>query len=216
MTESYFSLGNDVVNLIGILNPSGEITSFAPMVGNVNGAIFAVTEYPIVDDLSERNVPTVGLVNGDMFNVPLAYGLVTASVNYAYAGDTEGSLERQNNNIEKEAFPLATRSSSVISDDLLNTNSKGGHFIIYVDDIEIDAVIIPSIEGYDDISGEYYTILTGLAINETGVYTLKVYPGISQIPNGSASDILPRIFRISVPYSGTGNIDYSIGINLVL
>ena len=216
MPVSYFSLGNDVVNLIGVLDATGEISSFTPMVGNVDSALFTVTEYPHVDNLSLKDRPTVGLVDGDIINVPTAYGLVTASVNYAYSGDAQGSLERQNNNIEIEAFSFGTRSTSEVSNDLLNTNGRGAHFIIFVGDIETDAKITPAIEGYDDISGEYYTLLTGAEISTVGVNVLKIYPGIGQIPNGSASDILPRIFRVVVGYAGSGDIDYSVGVNLVL
>ena len=217
MSEDYFSLGNDVVNLIAILDTNDDILSFSPMLGNVNGAILGMSTFPRVNDLTKFEKATVSLLTDVQFTpVAGAYGQVTASVNYALNSLNNGELEQQTNNFYQTVFPIASYSSEEESDELENYNCRGAHFIIYIDDIETDAVITPKIYGVDAESGEYYLILAGTALSDLGTYVLKVYPGIGQIPNASASDILPRDFLMIMEYSGTGTIDYSVGVTLML
>ena len=71
------------------------------------------------------------------------------------------------------------------------------------------------IEGKDLISGKYYTVLASAAITGTGTTVLKVYPGITASANASASDILPRTWRVTATHANTDSITYSVGASVI-
>ncbi len=143
-------------------------------------------------------------------------GLITLGVNYLYNGDANDTIERQRSNQAIILLASAAVSSTISSSDEINHNSKGAHFIIDVSAIASTGTITVSIQGKDSISGNYYDILVGSTITATGTTALKVYPGIGQIPNGSASDILPRTFRVTCTYGGSGTITYSVSCSLIV
>jgi hypothetical protein len=68
-----------------------------------------------------------------------------------------------------------------------------------------------SIEGYDKVSGKWYTILAGAAVvaNSTNVY--KVGPGLPATANVSANDALPGLVRITVTANNANAATYSVG-----
>lgn len=72
-----------------------------------------------------------------------------------------------------------------------------------------------TIQGKDPASGKYYTLLAGVAVvaNGTAVYT--VYPGITAAANVSASDVLPKVWRILVTANNANPVTYTVGACLV-
>jgi hypothetical protein len=84
------------------------------------------------------------------------------------------------------------------------------HVIINVTSITDSPEVEPHIQGKDPISGTYYDILVGNDITATGITILKVYPGIGQIANGAASDILPRTWRVRMEHDDSDSITYSV------
>ncbi len=211
----YFNLGNDVVNLIAIVDGSDNILRFDPIKGNADGSLYVLNRYPFIDSPSNFYTPFVADVSDYIDAGSDSYGLLTASVNYLYNEDDD-ELQRERNNDTITLLNDATRSASIDSEVYINYNSKGGHFIINVSAIAVDATITVTVQGADPNSLDYYDILVGTTISTIGVHVLKVYPGIGQIPNGSASDILPRFFRVSVLYGGTDTIAYAVVCSLVV
>jgi len=128
----------------------------------------------------------------------------------------EATFDRQRNNTEVTLLASAARTASVNSADFTNFNAKGAHFVIDVSLDPASASITVTIEGKDPLSGEYYDILVSAAIDSTGITILKVYPGISTLANGAASDILPRTFRVKVAAVDTDSLTYSIAALLVV
>lgn len=59
------------------------------------------------------------------------------------------------------------------------------------------------IEGQDEVSGAYYTILSSAALSATGLTALRVYPGIAAAANLSASDVIPLKWRVRTVIGGT-------------
>ncbi len=181
------------------------------------------SEYELVTaSFSPATTGSIARASVAPVNAPLSfpgavpYGLLTVGVNYLYNGDALDTLERQRSNQAIELLASAAVSSTVSSSDETNHNSKGAHFIIDVSAIASAGTITVSIQGKDSISGNYYDILVGSTITATGTTALKVYPGIGQIPNGSASDILPRTFRVTCTYGGSGTITYSVSCSLIV
>lgn len=74
-----------------------------------------------------------------------------------------------------------------------------------------------TIQGKDDISGTYYTILASAAINATGFTVLKVFPSAPATANVSANDTLPKTFRINTTIGGSAGqaVTATIAANLV-
>lgn len=72
-----------------------------------------------------------------------------------------------------------------------------------------------TIQGKDDVSGKFYTILAGAAVitNSTNVY--KVGPGLPATANVSANDVLPAIIRIIVTANNANSATYSVGCSLM-
>lgn len=71
----------------------------------------------------------------------------------------------------------------------------------------------PKIQGKDPVSGNFYDLLVGSAINSTGTTVLKVGPGLAPSANASAQDILPRIWRMTFSGASSPNMTFSVGIN---
>ena len=109
----------------------------------------------------------------------------------------------------------AARTAAVNSDDQTNLGARGLHLVI---DVTLDpaaASITPTIQGKDEVSGEYYTLLAGVAIAAVGTTILKIYPGLTAAANLVASDILPRTWRLSMAAADGDSITYSIGATLI-
>ncbi len=126
------------------------------------------------------------------------------------------SWDRERNNTEETVLASAARTATVNSADFTNYNAKGLHVIVNVTAFAAGASIIPFIQGKDPVSGTYYDILEGLPITTTGINIIKVFPGISAVVNSSASDVLPRTWRVRVTHADTKSITYSVAGALVL
>lgn len=116
---------------------------------------------------------------------------------------------------DDEILPSASRTASVNSSALVNRNHRGIHVITNITVIPSGSITV-TLQALDNLSGEWYNLLVGPAYTTTGVKLLKLYPGIATIPNGAASDILPRNYRVSVAAADTTAITYSIGQNKVV
>lgn len=136
-------------------------------------------------------------------------------VNFPYAFN-ETSFDAVRNNTEETILASAARTATVNSADFTNYNAKGLHVIVNVSALTATPSITPIIQGKDPISGTYYDILEGLPITTTGINILKVYPGISAFVNQSASDILPRTYRVRVTHADTDSITYSVAGALII
>jgi hypothetical protein len=59
------------------------------------------------------------------------------------------------------------------------------------------------VEGRDEASGVYFTLLSSAALTATGFTLLTVYPGIAVAANVSASQVLPKTWRVRCVIAGT-------------
>ena len=141
--------------------------------------------------------------------------LPTAGMNYLW-DESAFTWNPQHNNEELTLLASAARTADVNSADFTNYNAKGLHVILNVSALAATPSIVPFIQGKDPISGTYYDILEGLPITTTGINIIKVYPGISAVVNVSASDLLPRTYRVRVEHGDADSITYSVAGALVL
>lgn len=112
-------------------------------------------------------------------------------------------------------MPLNTYAATVNSPDQSNRSYRGAHIIINTTTVN-SGTFTPKIQGRDPISGNYYDILTGSAINAAGLTVLKVYPGITAAANAAVSDVLPRGWRIVMTGASTPSHIFSITTRMVL
>lgn len=59
------------------------------------------------------------------------------------------------------------------------------------------------IEGQDETSGVWHTLLASAALTATGFTLLTLYPGVTVAANVSASQFLPKTWRVRYAIAGT-------------
>lgn len=153
--------------------------------------------------------------------VPTADG-VGVSSNNALVAVTYGhlfnntSLDRQRNNYEETVLASAARTALVDSADLVNYNARGVVVVIDATALSATPSVTFTIQGKSSLGSDYYTILASAAIVGTGQTILRVYPGITAAANLSVSDVLPRIWRVSVAVGDADSLTYSVSANYIL
>ncbi len=93
------------------------------------------------------------------------------------------------------------------------SNRLGGHFVI---DVTSGSTLslTPTIDGFDDVSGKWYNILTGAALTATGTTVLRVYPGVTPASNLAVSDVLPPTWRLVMTHGNANAADYTVTARL--
>lgn len=162
-------------------------------------------EYRRINMLRE----TIGFASAEL------EALHTANANHLYIG-TEGRWQEARGNDQRTQLTSAARTASTQGTTRQNVNHRGAHFIIDVTAVTGAASITPTIETQDETSTNFYPLLTGPAINAVGTTILKIGPGFTPIPNLTANDNLPFLYRINVAHATGDSITYSVGVNLLL
>lgn len=172
-------------------------------------------EFIVTGLLNDVSVPIAGASanNADAVAAVTTGAVLSNSVGFLFNGST---FDRERNNTNETLLASAARTASVNSADFVNYNAKGAQFIIDISAITATPEITVTIQGKDPISGNYYDLLIGPVYNSVGTNILKIYPGITASANASASDILPRDYRVSVANADADSITYSIAAALVL
>ena len=151
--------------------------------------------------------------NADAVAVATLGELLTLARNSLFNG---AAWDRARGNTEATVLASAARTTTTNSADQTNYNARGVHVLLNVTAVPgVDTVTL-SIQGKDPVSAVYYTLLTGLAVVGTGVNVYKVFPGITAVANGAASDVLPRTWRVAVTHSAATSFTYSVGAALVI
>lgn len=117
--------------------------------------------------------------------------------------------------VRKTAFVSAPRTATPTNAELATDGARGMHLVIDVTAITASPSVVPTIDGYDPLSGKWYNLLTGVAITATGTTVLKIYPGIATAANAAASDVVPDTFRVVMTHADADSITYSVGVHLV-
>lgn len=133
-----------------------------------------------------------------------------------YNGST---WDRARGNVDTAALVTHTAASAgVNSADQVNYNARGVKVVVNVTAITGTApTLTVAIQGKDNASGVYYTLLSSAAISATGTTVLEVYPGVTAAANASASTTLPRTWRISTAIGGTTPaVTATVGASVIL
>lgn len=92
-------------------------------------------------------------------------------------------------------------------------NGPGWKGLVVVIDVTAASAtpsVVFTVQGYDPVSGKYYTILASAAITGTGTTVLRVFPGSTVAANLAANDILPARWRVIATHGDADSITYSV------
>lgn len=115
-------------------------------------------------------------------------------------------------NFNASLFTLTAATTSANGGDQDNFVGRGLHVTVDLTAFSGTSITV-TIEGKDPLSGKYYTLLASAALAAVATTVLKVYPGLTAAANVTASDILPRIWRVKTTIASatvTGTINASV------
>ena len=143
--------------------------------------------------------------------VHLLAGKTTAGLVKAVAVDDAFQL---GGTVEVTILASAGRTTTQTQADQTNPYARGIQVILDMTVVGTGSVTL-EIDGKDPASGKYYALLTGAAVvtNVTNVY--RVYPGLTAAANATASDNLPRTWRVKVTANNANSATYSVGAVLL-
>lgn len=102
-------------------------------------------------------------------------------------------------------------------DTLENLSSQSAHIIINITALTgTTPTATFTVQGYDESSNTYYTMLVSTALNATGQTILKIGPSVTAAANLALNDFIPKFFRVVCVLGGTTpNITATVGVNLM-
>ena len=119
-------------------------------------------------------------------------------------------------NREITVFSSAPRTVTENSADLDNPYGRGAVLVIDVTAASATPSVVFTVKGKSALGSDYYTILASAAITGTGQTVLRIYPGLTASANVTASDVLPRTWRVEAAHADTDSITYSVSANLIV
>lgn len=94
--------------------------------------------------------------------------------------------------------------TTVVGADIDNLSGVFGHVVIDVTAITGTVPMLTvTVEGKDQNTGKYYTILVSAAISTVSTTVLRIFPGAVAAANVTANDFVPRTFRVTAAVAGT-------------
>ena len=127
----------------------------------------------------------------------------------------DATYDRQRGNMNLSLLASASRTVTTASADQTNYNARGVHVVLDMTAVGTGSVTI-TIQGKDSVSGQYYTLLAGVAVTTNIVNVYRVFPGSTVTANVSANDIVPRTWRINVVANNANAATYSVAASLIL
>lgn len=115
----------------------------------------------------------------------------------------------------KTIFASAARTASANGPDITNRFMKGAIIVVDTTVLTSGASIVYTVQGKDELSGKYYTILASAAITATGTVELYIYPGATIAANLVADHHLPRVWRVIITAADAKSVTASVGAVLL-
>lgn len=101
-------------------------------------------------------------------------------------------------------FDSAARTADENSASINNYAYRGVQVMVNISAISgTSATGTFTIQGYDELSDSWFTVLASAAKSATGFFTLTAYPGITASSNVSGSTVLPKKWRLNFDISAT-------------
>ena len=112
-------------------------------------------------------------------------------------------------------FSSVARTATVNGTDQVNKFCKGIIFTVDSTAITSTPSVVFTLQGKDELSGKYYTILASAAVATVATTTYTVFPGAPATANVSANMQLPRTWRLIATHGNANSITYSAGGTLL-
>lgn len=159
------------------------------------------------------------LINGDFYSLSNADVDGTTASKALLAGNglfNGTNFDRQRGNQDGTSILSASGITiTMTSGDITNFNARGAVIVLNMSNVGTGSVTL-AIQGKEPISGQYYPILTGLAVTTNSVNVYRVYPGLTAVANVTANDILPRRFRAVVTANNANATTYTVACMFVI
>ncbi len=111
---------------------------------------------------------------------------------------------------EVVVFASASQTAGQTQADQTNLGGRGLDVVLNVTSAGTGSITL-EIDGKDPASGTYFALLVGAAVTTVGTTVYRVYPGLTAVANATASDVLPRTWRIKVTANNANAMTYSVG-----
>lgn len=141
-----------------------------------------------------------------------AIALAALDLGHDFNGTT---WDRRRANRNDTILASAARTATHNTADLVNHNGRSLHLVIDTTAIAATPSVVFTIQGKDEVSGQYYTILASAAITSVSTVILRVGPGLTAAANLVANDVLPRTWRVLVTHGDADSITYSVGAAII-
>lgn len=99
---------------------------------------------------------------------------------------------------------LSSAATGTASPDQRNLYARGAKVVIDVTAITgTSPTLTVTVQGKDEVSGKYYTLLASASLTSTGTTVLEIYPGIANAANSTQGVTLPKVWRVNTVIGGT-------------
>ena len=97
-----------------------------------------------------------------------------------------------------------------------NARAASG-LIVVVDATAITATpsVVPTVDGYDPVSGKWFNLLTGAAITAISTRVLRIAPGLVAAANLTVNDVVPDLVRVVMTHGDADSITYTVSAHLL-
>ena len=109
----------------------------------------------------------------------------------------------------------AARTASINSGDFRNRSNKGARVHIKATAASATPSVVFTVQGKDQLTGDYFDLLASAAVTATGDTFLTIYPAIAVTANVSASTVLPSYWRVKAVAADADSLTYSITADLL-
>lgn len=118
-------------------------------------------------------------------------------------------------NYLKRLMPSAARTATTNSGDQRNGKHRGVRVHINATAKADTPSVVFTIQGKDNLTGDYYTILASAAVTDVGDTFLLVYPGVAAAANAAVSQVLPPHWRVLCTAADADSLTYEITAELL-
>lgn len=115
------------------------------------------------------------------------------------------SFDEESNHNKAALITLTAQGVGAVSSaDQTNINARGVQVGVNITGLTgTTPTVTVKIEGKDEASGQYYTLLQSAALAATGFTLLTLYPGAPSTANVSSPQVLPATWRVTATVAGT-------------
>jgi len=110
----------------------------------------------------------------------------------------------------------AARTATTQSADQFNSGHKGVRVHINATASAATPSVVFTVQGKDDITDDYYTLLASAAVTGAGDTFLLVYPTATAGANTAANLALPAVWRVDCTAADADSLTYSVTAELLV